>query len=228
MRTRTAPAPAADPATVLFGRSMRAVLALLFSHPEQAFYLREIARAAGTAPSSLQRELAALTGAGLILREARGHQVYFRANAASPLFQELRGIVVKTFGVADVLRGALAPLARRIRAAFVYGSLARGEARPESDVDVMVIGEVAFADVVERLQPAEATLRRSVNPTVYPPVEFSGKAAAGNAFLAEVLQAPKIFLIGGEGELRDLAEGGAPQAPQARKAGNRKPRRARR
>ena len=216
MRTRTVPAPAADPAAVLFGRSMRAVLGLLFNHPEQAFYLREIARAAGTTPSSLQRELAALTASGLILREARGHQVYFRANAASPLFQELRGIVVKTFGVADVLRGALAPLARRIHAAFVYGSLARGEARPESDVDVMVIGEVAFADVVEALRSAETALRRSVNPSVYPPVEFSGKAAADNAFIAEVLEAPKIFLIGGEGELRELAEGGAPQAPQGR------------
>src|SRR5688572_10683026 len=116
-----------DPAAVLFGRSMRAVLGLLFSRPERAFYLREIARAAGTSPSSLQRELAALTGAGLIVREARGHQVYFRANAESALFEELRGIAVKTFGAADVLRGALAPLAPQIRAAFIYGSLARGE-----------------------------------------------------------------------------------------------------
>lgn len=228
MRTRTVPAPAADPAAVLFGRSMRAVLGLLFNHPERSFYLREIARAAGTSPSSLQRELAALAAAGLILREARGQQVHFRANGESPLFPELRGIVVKTFGVADVLRGALAPLAARIHAAFVYGSLARGEARPESDVDVMVIGEVAFADVVEALRPAEAALRRSVNPSVYPPVEFSGKAASGSAFLAEVLREPKIFLIGGEGELRELAERGAPQAPQARRGGNRQPRRARR
>src|SRR5687767_5390191 len=146
-----------DPAAVLFGRSMRAVLGLLFSHPERAFYLREIARAGGTSPSSLQRELAALTGAGLIVREARGREVYFRANPDSPLFEELRGIAVKTFGVADVVRGALAPLAHLVRAAFIYGSLARGEARAESDVDVMVLGEPAFADVVARLRPAEAT-----------------------------------------------------------------------
>jgi predicted nucleotidyltransferase len=217
-----------DPAAVLFGRSMRAVLGLLFNHPERAFYLREIARAAGTSPSSLQRELAALAAAGLVMREARGRQVYFRANADSPLFQELRGIVVKTFGVADVLRGALEPLSPRIRAAFVYGSLARGEARPESDVDVMVVGEVAFADVVQRLQPAEAALRRSVNPTVYPPVELSEKAAAGNPFVAGVLQGPKIFLMGSDGELRDLVEGRAAQAAKARPRGNRRPRRARR
>jgi predicted nucleotidyltransferase len=217
-----------DPASVLFGRSMRAVLGLLFSHPESAFYLREIARTAGTSPSSLQRELAALTDAGLIVREARGRQVYFRANPGSPLFDELRGIVVKTFGVADVLRGALGPLASGIRAAFIYGSLARGEARPESDVDVMVIGEPAFVAVVERLQPVEAVLGRSVNPTVYPAVEFSEKAAAGNAFLATVLGEPKIFVIGDERELRRLAEERTTEAPQARKAGDRKPRRARR
>lgn len=217
-----------DPAAVLFGRSMRAVLGLLFSHPERAFYLREIARSAGTTPSSLQRELAGLTAAGLVVREARGHQVYFRANPASPLYEELRGIVVKSFGVADVLRAALAPLARQVRAAFIYGSLARGEARAESDVDVMVVGEPAFAEVVKRLRPVEARLRRSVNPTVYPAVEFSKKAAGGDGFVAEVLQQPKIFLIGGEPELRDLAEGRAHQAPAAGKAGNRKPRRARR
>ena len=217
-----------DPAAVLFGRSMRAVLGLLFSHPERAFYLREIARAAGTSPSSLQRELAALSAAGLIARDARGHQVYFRANSESPLFEELRGIAVKTFGVADVVRAALAPLARAVRVAFIYGSLARGEARPESDVDVMVVGEPSFAKVVERLRPSEAALRRSVNPTVYPAVEFAEKAAAGEAFLAAVLAEPKIFLIGDERELRELAAGRAPQAPQARKAGNRKPRRARR
>jgi predicted nucleotidyltransferase len=223
---KTGPALPPDPAAVLFGRSMRAVLGLLFSHPERAFYLREIARAASTSPSSLQRELAALSAAGLIAREARGHQVYFRANPQSPLFDELRGIVVKTFGVADVLRSALAPLASAIRTAFIYGSLARGEARAESDVDVMIVGEPAFADVVGRLGPAEAALRRTVNPTVYPRVEFAEKSAAGDPFLATVLAEPKIFLIGDERELRDLAEGRPPQAAQARKAGNRKPRRA--
>lgn len=219
---------ATDPAAVLFGRSMRAILGLLFSHPERAFYLREIARAAGTSPSSLQRELIALSEAGLIGREARGHQVYFRANSASPLFQELRGIVVKTFGVADVLRDALAPLAPAIRVAFIYGSLARGEARAESDVDVMVVGNPSFADVAGRLRSAEAALRRSVNPTVYPAVEFIEKSAAGDPFLATVLAEPKIFLTGDELELRHLTEGRARQAAPARKAGNRKPPRPRR
>lgn len=220
--------PATDPAAVLFGRSMRAVLGPLFGHPERSFYLRELSRLAGTAPSSLQRELAALAACGLVLREARGHQVHFRANRDSPLFAELHGIAVKSFGVADVLRGALSPLGASVRAAFIYGSLARGEAGARSDVDVMVIGSPSFAEVVESLRPFEARLGRSVNPTLYPAVEFAKKAAAGNAFLAEVLRAPKIFLIGGERELRELAEGGAHQGAPARKGAGRKPARARR
>lgn len=215
-----------DPTEVLFGRSMRAVIGLLFAQPERAFYLREIARAAGTSPSSLQRELAALAASGLAVREARGHQVYFRANRASPLFGELHAIALKTFGMADVLRAALAPLARKVGAAFVYGSLARGEAGPESDIDVMVVGQVSFMEVVARLRSTEPRLGRAVNPTVYPPVEFSEKASAGDHFLSGVLDGPKIFLIGGESELRSLAEGGTAQAAPLGKAGGRKPRRA--
>lgn len=217
-----------DPAEVLFGRSMRAILGLLFVQPERWFYLREIARAAGTSPSSLQRELAGLAESGLVEREARGNQVHFRANRGSPVFGEIHGLARKTFGVADVLREALAPLRRDIRAAFIYGSLARGEARPESDVDVMVVGTASFADVVERLQPAEPALGRSVNPTVYPPVEFSRKASAGEGFVSEVLAQPKIFLVGEETELRDLAEGRTDQAAKARKGRDRRPARARR
>ena len=207
---------------------MRAVLGLLFNHPERAFYLREIARASGTTPSSLQRELAALSAAGLITREARGNQVHFRANPRSPLFEELRAIVVKTFGVADVVREVLVPLGKAVEAAFIYGSLARGDAGPESDVDLMIVGTAAFADLAERLQPVEAALQRSVNPTIYPRVEFAQKAAARTGFLASVLDEPKIFLIGSEPELRDLAEGRAPEAAQTGAGGNRKPRRARR
>lgn len=217
-----------DPAEVLFGRSMRAILGLLFGQPERAFYLREIARTAGTAPSSLQRELAGLVASGLIAREARGNQVYFRANRESPLFDELRGLAVKTFGVADVLRDALRPLRSRIRAAFIYGSIARGEARAESDIDVMVIGNPAFADVVECLRPTEAPLGRAVNPTVYPDVEFARKASSADGFLAEVMTQPKIFLMGDERELRALAGGGPDPSPRKAKGRHRKPGRARR
>jgi predicted nucleotidyltransferase len=134
-----------------------------------------------------------------------GNQVHFQANPACPVYEELRGILKKTVGVADVLREALSPVAAKIASAFVYGSLASGEERPGSDLDVMIIGEARFADVVEMLAPTQALLRREVNPNLYSALEFRKKLAAGEPFLRRVLAGRKIFIIGGEDELGKLA-----------------------
>ena len=207
---------------------MQAILAQLYGRPDQEFYLRELARSTDTAPSSLQRDLAALTRAGIILRTARGHQVYFRANRTCPVFEELRGLVVKTFGVVEILRVALQVLADRIESAFVYGSVARGEARAESDIDLLVIGKVSSGDVIEALAPAQRRLGREINPSVFPPAEFAEKARGENHFLTTVLAEPKLFLIGGEDELEGLARQRRSAGAQAVKKRNRRPARARR
>lgn len=191
---------------VLFGKTRRAVLALLFSHPEKSFYLREVVRAAGVGQGAVQRELQRLSQAGIVLRSTRGQQVHFQANTDCPVFSELRGIILKTAGVADVLREALNPLAGRIRFAFIYGSVARGEPRQGSDVDLCVVGEATFAEVVAVLGVSEEKLKREVNPTVYPLAEFECKLAAGHHFLVSVVRGPKLFLIGDEGELAGMAE----------------------
>jgi predicted nucleotidyltransferase len=177
------------------------VLALLLLHPEASTHVREIARAIGKAPGTLLRELNALAAAGVMVRKPLGNQVHFQANPACPIYEDLRNILKKTVGVADVLREALAPLAPKIRAAFVYGSVARGEERPGSDLDLMVVGEARFADVVAALAPAQEALRREVNPNVYPALEFRKKLAAGDPFLGRVLAERKIFIVGGEDDL---------------------------
>jgi len=177
------------------------VLALLLLHPEESTHVREIARAIGKAPGTLLRELNALAAAGVLVRKPMGNQVHFQANPACPIYEDLRNILKKTVGVADVLREALAPLAPKIRAAFVYGSVARGEERPGSDLDLMVVGEARFADVVAALAPAQETLRREVNPNVYPALEFRKKLAARDPFLGRVLAERKIFIVGGEDDL---------------------------
>ncbi|MBN2464596.1 nucleotidyltransferase domain-containing protein [candidate division WOR-3 bacterium] len=191
---------------VLFGRSRRAVLALLYGHADEEFYLREIIRAAGVGQGAMQRELETLVGAGLVLRRSHGRQVYFRANPESPVYKELRSLLLKTAGVADVLREALASLSRRINVAFVYGSVARGEERRASDVDLLVIGEASFAQVTCALAPAQRRLGREVNPTVYAPAEFAQKLAAGHHFLRNVTGREKLFLFGNEHDLRRLGK----------------------
>ena len=197
--------PAGRIGETLFGRTRRAVLSLLYGHADEEFYLRQVIRTTGIGQGTVQRELEKLVGAGLVRRRRHGRQVYFRANPDNPVYQELRGILRKTAGVADALREALAPLASRIRVAFVYGSIARGDESRTSDVDVMAVGDASFTEVSDALGPAQRALGREVNPVVYSESEFFAKVAESRVFVRTVLREPKVFLLGDRRELDRLA-----------------------
>ena len=190
----------------LFGKTRQALLGLLYARADEAQLQERLIQLAGLGRGTVQRELEFLARAGVVRRTVRGRQVYFQANPESPIYSELRGLIVKTGGVADTLRAALAPLAERIQAAFIYGSVAKGKERSASDVDIMVIGEVSFAEASEALARAQDAMGREVNPSVYPPAEFRAKLAARHHFLRSVLKGQKIFLIGDEHELARLAK----------------------
>jgi predicted nucleotidyltransferase len=203
--SRSARSKPVDLASLLFGAYRREVLALLLLHPEISLHVRELARATGKVPGTLLRELNQLADAGVLLRKPVGNQVHFQANPACPIYEELRGILKKTSGLADVLRDALEPLAARIKAAFVYGSVARGDESAGSDVDLMIVGDPKLADVARALAPAHGALRREINPNVYRTSEFGAKLAEGEPFLQRVMEDRKIYLIGGEDDLRQPA-----------------------
>lgn len=190
----------------LFGKTRQVLLSLLYTRPDEALLQENLIQLAALGRGSVQRELEFLARAGIVRRSVRGRQVYFQANPESPIYSELRGLIVKTAGVADALRLALAPLTKHVRAAFIYGSIAKGKERRASDVDVMVIGDVSFAQTAEALGAAQQAIGREVNPTVYPPEEFRAKLAAKQHFLRSVLKGEKIFLIGDELELARLAK----------------------
>ncbi len=192
--------------TALFGKTRRAILSLLYGHADEAFYLRQIARTAGVALGGVQREVKNLSDAGIIVRMERGRHVYYQANEHCPIFSELKSLMVKTSGVVGVLRAALAPFADRIRIAFIFGSVARGDERRGSDVDVVVVGAITFAEAVSALGQTQNILNREVNPTVYPLAEFQQKLASGHHFLKSISKGPKSFLIGDEHELTGLAK----------------------
>jgi len=195
-----------DPASLFFGSYRRRVLALLLLHPGEHFHLREIARATHTQPGTVRRELSLLASAGVIERETQGNQVRFRANESYPIYEELRSILKKTTGVADQLRAALAPLAGSIVTAFIYGSIASGQERATSDIDLMVVGNVKFEDVIRLIHPYQEELRREINPHVYTAVEFRHKAREKNSFVARVLKLPKILVVGDQDELGKFSE----------------------
>ena len=189
----------------LLGSKLRAkVLGWLFSHPDERYFVRQLTGLVKEDSTNVSRELARLEKTGILVSTTEGRQKYYQANRESPLFDELHGLMLKTVGVADVLHSALAPAQDKIKAAFIFGSIATGNENRRSDIDVMVIGRVSFEEVVSLLSPAEEKLRREVNPVVYPITEFKKKVKEDHHFVKTVLEDPKIFLIGGEGELTRL------------------------
>lgn len=184
-------------ADALFSRTRQRVLGVLFSEPERSFFASEIFRLTRSGRGAVQRELQRLTESGLAEVTRVGNQKHYRANPQSPLFPELRSIVLKTSGLADPLRKALAPLAKKIHRALIYGSVARGEAHSRSDVDLLVVAEdLTLEDLFGRIQPIETILGRKINPTLLTPEELQRRRSSGNPFLRKVLSGPTIPLIG--------------------------------
>lgn len=180
----------------LFSDSQARVYGWLFGQPERSFHLSELLRLTGLGSASLQRELNRLTAAGLVLSERVGNQRRFQANPQGPVFAELVALTRKTLGVVPVLREALKPLAPRLQAAWVYGSVARQTDTAKSDIDVMLVGDdLLLGDVLTQLMPAEAQLGRKINPNCYTPQEFERRRAEPDSFVNRVLSQPVFALI---------------------------------
>lgn len=196
---------------LLFGTYRQRALSQLLLHPDSSYYVRELARLTGTTPGTLHKELSRLAEAGLLLREKQGNQVRYQANRACPIFAELAGLLRKTSGAVVVLAEALSGLAPAPLLALVFGSLARGEENANSDVDLLVIGDGTFGEVVKALHPVQAQLQREINPVLYSPAEFARRCAEADAFVRNILNNPKLFVIGSDHDLGKLA--GHPSSP---------------
>lgn len=189
-------------ANALFTPVQQRVLALLFGQPDRRFQSSELIRLAHSGTGAVHRQLGRLADTGLISVMRSGNQKHYQANRSSAVFVELHGLVLKTIGVVEPLRDALSALAPRIRAAFVYGSSAKGTERATSDIDLMVISDaVRYHDVYEALQPVEGMLARPVNPTVLTPTEWRRKRKRADSLAARVVKQPLMFVIGSEDDL---------------------------
>jgi len=184
-------------ATVLFKDYRRRVLGLLLLHAEESYHVREIARLTGTVAGTLHKELATLARAGILTVQARGNQKLYMANRDCPVFTELASILRKTSGMVDVVTAALLPLAAQIDSACLFGSVAQGQENSHSDVDVLLIGSIGFADVAKALFPCQETLGREVNPQVFDKAQWAKMIRKNNGFAQEIVAKPKMFLIGG-------------------------------
>lgn len=195
--------PNASLADALFSTTQQRVLGLLFGQPDRSFYATELIGLAGVGSGGVQRELARLAQSGLVTVRPVGNQKHYQANPDSPIYTELCGIARKTVGLAEPLRQALTPLAGQIKAAFVYGSVAKRQDTAVSDIDLMLLSDgLSYADTFAALEAASTQLGRTVNPTIFTMQDLAKRIAQGEAFITRVLAQPKLWLIGGDDDLR--------------------------
>jgi predicted nucleotidyltransferase len=193
-------------ADALFTTTQQRVLGALYGQPLRDFTVSELIASTGAGSGAMQRELAKLVASGLLTMQPVGNQKRYQANPAAPIHDELIGIVQKTVGLAEPLRAALQPLASKITAAFVYGSVAKRNDTARSDIDVMIVsGKLGYADALTAMADAEEKLGRKINPTIYSPAELAKRIKSDNAFVKRVLEQPKVWLIGGIDDLRGRA-----------------------
>ena len=191
----------------LFTKTQQRVLGLLYGKPEKSFYTNEIVRWADMGRGTIRRELERLVSSGLLVVTREGNQHHYRANPDNPVYPELLGLVRKTFGIADVIRAGLAPVSEHIDLAFIYGSIARKEETASSDIDLLVITDsLAYTDLVAELGEAEQSLGRPINPSIYTAEQIKDKLVQKNAFLTRVMEQPKLWVKGGEDDIKEFRE----------------------
>jgi len=193
-----------QPIEFMFSPYRRQLLASLLLHPDEQFHVRELERMTGISAGSLHRELKAMAESGLLLREKIGNQVFYRADTQCTIYEELAAIFRKTLGLASLLHNALSGLAGKIQVAFVFGSMASGQQKAGSDIDVCVLGDVSLMAVVKALSSVQQTLRREINPVVMKANKFAEQSARQDRFVTRVLSEPKVFITGSEDELAKL------------------------
>lgn len=193
------------PVDALFPKTRQGILAAMFVRPGKSWYASELARHMRVPSSSLQRELQDLTEAGILNTYRQGRMAYYQPNTNSPLYPDLRGLLLKTVGLVDVLADALEPLGQQVRLAFVYGSMASGEERSDSDVDLMIVGSASPTALALLLRRARESLGREINPTVYSQAEFHRKRKENDGFLARVMTMPRLLVVGTEHDMGEAA-----------------------
>ena len=191
-------------AEILSSKIRSEIFRMLFGVNDEALHMREIERRSGLSIGTIQQETKKLLHLNLILKRKDGNRIYYRANKEHPLYAEIRGLVLKTVGLADFFRNAL-KVNPNIQFAFVFGSLARNEENDKSDVDLMIIGEITMRQLTALLSGVSDHIGREINPHILTVREFLKRKSAKDHFLTQVLESPKIFIIGKANELTELA-----------------------
>lgn len=183
-------------ANVLFPKTRQKILRLTFLNPEKQFYLREFTNLTNTSPGAIERELKKLTSAGILSIERVNTKKLYSANRNNPIFEELKNIIIKTFGIVDLIKKALLPFKNDIKLAVIFGSFVKGEFVASSDIDLLIVSEISYRNLVKITTPLEKIFQRAINLNVYSINEFKSKYTSDHHFIKSVFASEVIYLIG--------------------------------
>jgi DNA-binding transcriptional ArsR family regulator len=192
------------PLDALLPKTRQGILSTLFRRSDRSWYASELAKHLGVPSSSLQRELRDLTEAGILKASRQGRMAFFQVDTESPIFTDLHNLFLKTTGLVDVLKKPLLRLAPPPRIAFIFGSIAAGTERSQSDIDLMLIGSVSPIDLAGALRKSQGVLGREIQPFVFSPEELRQRLKNRDHFLTQVMDKPKLFVIGNAHELAEV------------------------
>ncbi len=190
--------------TILGSKLRVKVLGWLFTHPDERYFVRQLTSLVKEDSTNVSRELIRLEKTGVLVSTKEGKQKYYQANRKSPIYDELHGLILKTVGVADIIKKALEPRIVDIKLALIFGSVAKRTENRFSDIDLLVVGNITFGEVVDLISTAEGTLNRESNPVVYTLSEFNKRLSENHYFISDILSGDKIFVVGDENELQSL------------------------
>lgn len=185
-------------------KTLARLLTFFLTRPDESFYQKELMDNTKASLYVVQRELKRLEKAELIKKEPRGNRVYYSANRKHPAFDDLKRVIIKTLWIGEFLRLVLSPLNNRVKFAFIYGSFARSEETLESDIDLLIVGDLKLKEASSVLGPVSRELGREFNPVIYTPDEFQERLKKRNHFITEVIKGKKIFLIGNENDIKEF------------------------
>jgi uncharacterized protein len=187
---------------ILSSRTRAEIFRLLFGIIEEELHVREIQRRAGLNDRTIRQELSKLVRLDLLKARKDGNRVYYKANKTHPLYPEIHNLILKTIGLVDVLRGVLKD--DQIQMAFVFGSIAEGKETADSDVDLLVIGDLGLRRISNLLAGTSEKIGREINPHVMNINEFQKRIEADDHFISGVVKSHKLFIVGEENDLKAI------------------------
>ena len=168
---------------------------LLFEKNES--HIREISREIKISSSAVKKEVDNLLEIGLIVKGEKN----IKLNKKCSYLEDLKNIFIKTDAVIYPLREVIEK-DKKIKYALLFGSFAKGNYQENSDVDLMVIGDIGLGEVIKLIRPVERVIKKDVNPIVWKLKEF--KESNGKGFVREVFSNKIIIIKGDENELRRI------------------------